>query len=301
MDLSRNPRGLLAALVIGFAVLVTACGSDDDERAAESAPQPAATQEHEAEAAEDTAPAFEHIHGLGAAEGTLYVATHNGLFRVPRGSRKPQLVGDTRKDVMGFSVISADRFVGSGHPGPGEDLPPALGLIESRDGGKTWKSLSLAGEADFHVLRSAGEVVYAFDGAQGFMASPNGGRTWRKRQTPAAMFDLAVDPQDRDRLVAATEAGLFSSGNGGGTWRPVNQQLAGLLAWPERGTLFLVDQAGQVQRSSDGARTFSAAGSVGGQPGAFTAQDGDLYVGLSDSTVRRSTDGGASWTVRAAP
>jgi hypothetical protein len=301
MEFPRHMRGFAVALILGASLLASACGSDDEDQAAETAPQPAAQQEEQAEATGDAAPAFEHIHGLGAAEGTLYVATHNGLFRVPRGSRKPELVGNTRKDVMGFSVISADRFVGSGHPGPGEDLPPNLGLIESRDGGKTWKSLSLSGEADFHVLRSAGEIVYGFDGAQGFTVSPNGGRTWRKRQTPAAMFDLAVDPQDRDRLVAATEAGLFASSNGGKAWRPVNQQLAGLLAWPERGTLFLVDQTGQLQRSSDGGRSFAPAGSVGGQPAAFTAQRGDLYVGLSDSTVRRSTDGGASWTVRAAP
>lgn len=300
MDLRRNLRRCFLGLVLGLSVLSAACGGDD-EPAETAATQPAAQQEQEPAPAEETAPAFEHVHGLGAAEGTLYVATHNGLFRVPRGSRKPRLVGDTRKDVMGFSVISADRFVGSGHPGRGEDLPPALGLIESSDAGKTWKSLSLAGEADLHVLRSAGERVYAFDGAQGFLASGNGGRSWDKRQTPAAMFDLAVDPQDRDRLVAATEAGLLASSNGGRAWRPVNQQLAGLLAWPERGTLFLVDQSGQLQRSSDGGRTFSAAGSVGGQPGAFTAQEGDLYVALSDSTVRRSTDGGASWAVRAAP
>ena len=42
-------------------------------------------------------------------------------------------------------------------------LPPLLGLIESTDAGKTWEPISLLGEADFHVLRSAGKHVYGYD------------------------------------------------------------------------------------------------------------------------------------------
>lgn len=66
------------------------------------------------------------------------------------------------------------------------DLPPALGLIESRDGGKTWRSLSLQGEADFHVLPAAfaadgkGNLYFARpDGSVD--ASADGGQTWVPR------------------------------------------------------------------------------------------------------------------------
>jgi hypothetical protein len=42
-----------------------------------------------------------------------------------------------------------------------QSLPPNLGLIESRDGGETWKNVSLLGQADFHVLESAGRRIIA--------------------------------------------------------------------------------------------------------------------------------------------
>ncbi|MDQ4042025.1 MAG: exo-alpha-sialidase, partial [Actinomycetota bacterium] len=115
-----------------------------------------------------------HIHGLGvdARSGDLFIATHNGLFVAPAGRTSVRRVGDSRQDIMGFSVAGPRRFVGSGHPAPGAQLTPNLGLIESVDGGRTWRNVSLLGEADFHVLRSAGRTVYGVDSATGrLMAS----------------------------------------------------------------------------------------------------------------------------------
>jgi len=86
---------------------------------------------------------MEHIHGLGVRGDTLSIATHAGLWSAPAGQTKATPVGASRQDIMGFSVLGPARFIGSGHPGPGPDLPPNLGLIESRDGGKSWKSISL--------------------------------------------------------------------------------------------------------------------------------------------------------------
>jgi hypothetical protein len=42
-------------------------------------------------------------------------------------------------------------------------------------------------------------------------------------------------------------------------------------------------------------------GEVGGEPAAFEAEDDGLYVALHDGTVKRSTNGGRSWTVRSRP
>ena len=83
---------------------------------------------------------------------------------------------------MGFSIVAPDRFLGSGHPAPDQTLPPNLGLIESRDGGQTWQSLSLLGDADFHVLQSAGRRVYGFDATHArLMVSSDDGRSWSER------------------------------------------------------------------------------------------------------------------------
>jgi photosystem II stability/assembly factor-like uncharacterized protein len=133
------------------------------------------------------------------------------------------------------------------------------------------------------------------------MVSDDGGRQWTQRTPPAAMFDLAIDSGDPDRIVASTERGVFSSTNAGKAWRPLRDDTAGLLAWPTSDELYLVDGQGQVQRSGDGGRRWRPTGSIGGQPAAFIAQETELYAALADSTVKRSTDGGATWTVRAAP
>ena len=98
----------------------------------------------------------EHVHGLGVdpADGTLYVATHYGTFRVPADG-PAQRIGDSLQDTMGFTVVGADHFLGSGHPdqqGFDEGQPPLRGLIESTDGGETWEALALSGEVDFHAL-----------------------------------------------------------------------------------------------------------------------------------------------------
>jgi hypothetical protein len=278
----------LAAAVLG------ACGDDDGGTAAPPAPH-----------AGGGAASLGHIHGLGVGpdDDTLYVATHSGLFEAPEGQQELRRIGEGQQDIMGFSVVEAGRFIGSGHPDPADtSSPPNLGLIESRDRGRTWKNVSLHGEADFHVLQSSGERVYGFDGTQGrLMVSSDGGRQWEQRTPPGAMFDLAIDPRDLDRIVVSTDRGVFSSTNAGRGWRPLRNDIAGLLAWPAADSLYLVDGEGQVQRSADGGRQWQPAGSIGGPPAAFVAHGSELYAGLHDATVRHSADGGATWTLRATP
>lgn len=203
---------------------------------------------------------------------------------------------------MGFTVIGPDRFLGSGHPGPGEEGPPSLGLIESRDAGRSWQQVSLAGEADFHVLRSAHNRIYAYNGLTGdLMLSDDGGKSWTSRTPPAAVIDLAVDPRDPGRIIAATEGGLAISEDDGRRWRPIEGDI-GLLAWPRPDSLYLVNGSGEVAVSSDRGRTWQSAAEIGGQPAALVSAGGrELYAALADGTVLGSADGGKSWKVRASP
>ena len=246
-----------------------------------------------------------HIHGLGIdpADRSLVIATHAGLFRAGDGQPRAQRVGDSAQDTMGFTVIGPNRFLGSGHPdiqGLNEGKPPHLGLIESRDAGKRWRTVSLSGEADFHVLRAAGGRIYGFNSQDGgLMVSSDHGRTWTRRTPPGPLFDLAMQPGRPATIVVATEDGLYESEDAGRGWRPLARDVTGLLAWPEADRLLLVAPTGGVRASADGGREWTEVGNIGGQPAALTSHGGDLFVALHTNEIKVSSDGGRSWTPRA--
>jgi photosystem II stability/assembly factor-like uncharacterized protein len=248
---------------------------------------------------ESTPAAIVDVHGIGVnpADGSLYIATHTGLFRSASGESSARRVDAPEQDLMGFSIAGPDRFVASGHPGPGQDLPPAIGLIESRDDGRSWESLSLKGEADFHVLRAAGRAVYGFDGR--LMASSDGGRTWQEREAPADLVDLAPDPRDPDRVLASTGGGLRISEDGGRSWSDGTLGSPALLAWGGGARVFAVDGQGKVYASGDGGGSWRQAGTVRGPPAAFTADErGKVYLARPDGSVDESADGGRNWRPR---
>ena len=287
MALVRPTRQtLLAALAATLAVVLGGCGSQTEGGGG----------------ATDVPP--EHVHGLGLnpADGSLYIATHTGLFRMERGSDRSERVGGSLQDTMGFAVAGPDRFLGSGHPDLRDDLPPLLGLIRSDDAGETWEPVSLAGDADFHALRVRGTRVVGYDAANvRLMLSDDSGATWRSVRPPAELGDLVVDPGDSRRLVATSAAGLLRSDDAGRRW----SQLPGsgaVLAWPVSDALYGLTAAGRVEVSRDGGTTWTAAGDVGGEPAAATATGRDaLIVALHDGRIRSSDDGGASWTDGAWP
>ena len=180
---ARMPtRRVLGALCL-LALLVASCGDEDPAPEADRPSNGATTT------SEDPGPV--HIHGLGInpADGSLFVATHTGLFRVPDGEEKPRRVAGRFQDTMGFTVIGPNDFLGSGHPDGREKLPPFLGLIRSTDAGKRWRPISLLGKRDFHVLEAAGARIYGFGSdfdtrKQGFLVSLDRGQSWKQREVP---------------------------------------------------------------------------------------------------------------------
>ena len=296
----RRLRPATTALIATscLVVSISACSDDEADQAPEKPPPPAAT------IAPDPGPI--HVHGLGVnpADGSLMIASHTGLYRVSQG-RRPVRVGDYQ-DTMAFEVLGPDRFLGSGHPGERRDLPPYLGLIESRDGGRTWRPRSLQGKMDFHLLQANGRRIYGFGSdfktrRERLLASDDGGRTWTRRAFPEPFVSLVLDPGDARHLVASGRRGLYRSRSGGRKWRRM-PGAPGLLAWSSSGRLFSVDQRGVVAVSAARGRSWQATGTIGGKPAAFaSARGAGLVVALHDGTVKQSSNGGSTWRVRSRP
>lgn len=242
-----------------------------------------------------------HVHGLGVdpADGALFLATHTGLFRSAEGERGAKRVGDSFQDTMGFTVTGPGRFLGSGHPDAQTDQPPLLGLIESRDAGKSWRPVALTGQADFHVLRTEGSSVVGYDSSNNRLLRLSGAnRKATRLATPrGTLIDLAVDPSDEGHYVAASDTGIYESRDGGRRWSRVDRRRTGLLAFLDAERLVLIRGDGVVEQRLSGGG-WKPVGKVVGPPGAFAAHEGQLFLAVQDGPVLQSSDGGRNWVVR---
>ena len=291
-----SSRAAILLIVLSIS-LPTGCGEGDG--ASESDPPSGGAAK-----VEDPGPI--HVHGLGInpADGSLFIATHTGLFRAPKGQLKATRVADRIQDTMGFTVVGPDDFLGSGHPDGREQLPPFLALIRSTDGGRRWRPISMLGERDFHVLEAVGKRVYGFGSdfksrEQSFLVSLDGGRSWKEREVPEPLISLALDPRDPERLLASGERALYLSENAGDRWLRIDGP-AGLVAWNDR--VIVVENDGAVHSAENPNSRLRPVGDIDGQPAALeTRPHGELYVALHDGTIKRSDDGGSEWTVRSRP
>lgn len=272
---TRRRRLLIAAGVAAFVGLVVLLASGDrDEVPVSTDPQARVEEEP-----------LLHVHGLGVnpADAVLYVATHSGLFRLT-GHGDAALVGSHRYDLMGFTVAGPDRFIASGHPdvaGIRDGLPGQLGVIETTDAGGTWEQVALAGDADLHALAYSDGRAYAVDALTRRLLVSDDLRTWTPSgELPAT--SLAVDPTDRDHVVAATEDGLRQSGDGGLTWEPLSGPALRLLAWDRSSGLWGVAADGSVHRRDPSTNQWLPLPGLSGEPQAVTSDQGSRYVAVHD-------------------
>lgn len=250
----------------------------------------------------DTDPGVVHVHGLGVnpKDGALFAATHTGLFRLP-DSGKAERIADRWQDTMGFTVVGPDHFLGSGHPDMADyragRLPSLLGLIESRDAGRTWQPLSLLGQADFHALRAVHGRAYGYDSTgSAFMVSSDG-TTWEMR-SKLAMLDFVVSPADPNLIVATTPAGVQRSRDGGRSWEALSAPALTFLSWQPDTAIWAVTERGVLFVSVDAGGGWQQVGAIQGKPNAFLAAGERLYVSVHEGGIFVSVDGGKTWRLR---
>jgi hypothetical protein len=244
---------------------------------------------------------------VNPGDGTLFMATNTGLFRIPEGGSEPERVTGTLETPDGSGKVSEslvvrfvgpDTLIGSGHPSAGSTLPTALGLIRSEDAGRTWTSVSELGRADFHALEPAGDqIVGALFQQSQVLVSSDDGKTWQTRAAPLPLVAMEVDPDNPKLWITSSERGIYVSEDGGETWRQRDPTPNVRFAWADDGTLYRIDPGGPVKVSTDGGQRWEDRGSTGGEPQAMTVtEDGKLYVALIDGTLKVSEDGGQTFS-----
>ncbi|MFF0750759.1 F510_1955 family glycosylhydrolase [Streptomyces sp. NPDC004267] len=288
--MNKHRTAWAASALLALSLALTSCGSDTGSGS---------------DTGDGSAGALSHIHGVGAFQGTLYVATHNGVY-TPGPDGRPVLVGTRRDDFMGFTVTTRGSFLASGHPAPGGDGPADLGLIESTDRGATWTTRSLAGEVDFHALDTAAgaaadSTVYGYDATNGRLRASADGVTWEDRAELRAL-DIAASPAAPGTVLATTERGVVRSTDGGRTFgAPASPRLVAYVSWAAPDALFGVDPQGVLLRSTDAGGTWSRVGTVpGGAPQALTAVDSRRVLAATRDGVYESADGGRTFVRRMA-
>jgi photosystem II stability/assembly factor-like uncharacterized protein len=279
----RMPAVLLSAAAV---VLVGCTPGAPESGAASPTPARAALE-------------ISHVHGAGVdpADGSLFLATHEGLFRVT-AEGQAELVSPVM-DLMGFTIAGAGHFLASGHPGLRVDLPQPMGLIESTDGGRTWSPVSRQGQSDFHALTTGTAGVLGYDGT---LLRSEDGRNWEQLTIPNEPHSLAASPHT-DVVLATTAQGLLRSTDAGSTWSAVDgAPLLQVVDWADDGTHVAgVDPSGVTWTSGDGGASWTSGADLGAPPQAVavssSADEDHRITVVTGAAVVTSTDGGRTFEV----
>lgn len=304
-DATGCPRTTAAATAVAVTMLLSACAATGSPAgasspasqlptAASSGPPPPTTGT--GQPSSRPAPvAITHIHAIARdpSDGTLLLATHEGLFAM--GADGLTLRGPVM-DLMGFAVSPDGTYYASGHPGTAtRDLPQPLGLIRSTDRGHTWQVTSRGGESDFHALAAGPQQVVGFDGA---LRTTTDAKTWTVHGIPVAPRTLAAAPTS-GTLAATTAKGLLRSTDGGASWHPLATPEPGLLvSWADDSTLVITTTGGRLATSTDQGATWTLGprltGAVQAMWAGRTARgDVETVIALPDR-VLSTTDNGAT-------
>jgi len=177
------------------------------------------------------------------------------------------------------------------------------GLLESRDGGRSWQPASLSGSDAMNVKTSAGGRIQ-IAGHDAYLESTDGGASWQPVPNDLPGLDLhafAVDPADADHAwTFAAGFGLFETTDAGRHWelrQPDNWGYLTAYRDGDRTALVAVGPEG-LMHSLDAGTTWQPLAYPGAPlaGGIAAASDGSALYAATTAGLRRSTDQGQTWS-----
>jgi photosystem II stability/assembly factor-like uncharacterized protein len=157
--------------------------------------------------------------------------------------------------------------------------------------------VSQLGSADFHKLQASGVRVWALAADGAVWRSVDAGRSWQVADTPP-MGDIAVDPNDSERLVALTRTSVMLSRDAGanfGAW--TGAPALTFVAWTTDG-VYGVTPSGNIVRADGLGRPWQRRGTVPKDIQSIASNGADLVLATGRSLLT-SRDGGRTFVMSA--
>jgi|GEM_PF-742260 len=232
-------------------------------------------------------------------------------------------MGNGRLNTIAFDPSNTDRYlVGA----------PIGGIWETTDGAQTWTPLTdklsilqPIGITDIEFAPNNGNIVYAATGdgygsnsySLGIIKSTDGGQTWNETDLDwsttnfRVIREIIVHPTNSDIVFAATNIGLYYTTDGGSSWA----QTLGGTVWDvvfstNNPDVMFASTDEEIHKSTNGGQSWTQL--TNGLPTANSINRIELAVTDANSNyvyalianfrnlygVYRTTDGGASWSLR---
>lgn len=158
------------------------------------------------------------VHALGAAGQTVYLASpQGGLFVSTDGTATFEQRSDVGGSFMGTMLVDPDD--------PQHVIAPDMsyGVVETRDGGATWRALGGPAGAMSISWNSDDREQLVATGMDGSAISADAGHSWQPLDVPTGT--MATTFGDDGRLLAAvldgTRAEIYQRTAAGDTWARV--------------------------------------------------------------------------------